>query len=200
MTMTWMRAPDQTWSGATVSFLAMWTAMMALMMLPALVPMIARYRRAVANTSAMRLAALTAIVAAGYFAIWTAVGAAVFPAGAAIAAMAMRDPSISRAVPIVAGVIIVLAGGFQLTAWKTRRLVCCHEAPRHGAIAADAPSAWRHGLRIGLRCVACCANLMAILLVVGVMDIGAMVVVTAVISAERLTFRVVRGPEVAAAV
>jgi predicted metal-binding membrane protein len=38
----------------------------------------------------------------------------------------------------------------------------------------------------GLDCGQCCANLMAILLVIGVMDLSAMAVVTAAISAERL--------------
>jgi len=50
----------------------------------------------------------------------------------------------------------------------------------------DARTAWRHGLRLGLLCSRCCANLMAILLAVGVMDLGAMAVVTAAITAERL--------------
>ena len=51
---------------------------------------------------------------------------------------------------------------------------------------ADAGTAWRHGLRLGLHCGHCCANLMAILLVIGVMDLSAMAVVTAAITVERL--------------
>jgi predicted metal-binding membrane protein len=51
---------------------------------------------------------------------------------------------------------------------------------------ADAGMAWRHGLRLGLHCSHCCAGLMAILLVIGVMDLRAMAVVAAAISVERL--------------
>ena len=40
--------------------------------------------------------------------------------------------------------------------------------------AADAGTAWRHGLRLGLHCSHCCAGLTAILLVIGVMDLRAM--------------------------
>ncbi|HEV8260010.1 MAG TPA: DUF2182 domain-containing protein, partial [Burkholderiales bacterium] len=47
-------------------------------------------------------------------------------------------------------------------------------------------TAWRHGLRLGLHCVHCCAGLTAILLVIGVMDLRAMAVVTAAITVERL--------------
>ena len=51
---------------------------------------------------------------------------------------------------------------------------------------ADAGTAWRHGLRLGLHCSHCCVGLMAILLVVGVMDLRAMAVVTAAMTVERL--------------
>jgi len=160
--------------------------MMVAMMLPVLLPMFSRYRHAVATTDRMRLGGLTAIVSLGYFGIWTLGGVVVFAVGDALAAIAMNEPSFSRVVPMAVGVVIVIAGALQLTRWKARRLACCHDAPGEGALSADARTAWRHGLRIGLRCVACCANLMAILLVVGVMDLRAMAVVTAAISAERL--------------
>ena len=47
MSMAWMRRPGQTWPGAAASFLGMWVVMTAAMMLPSLVPMLWRYRRAV---------------------------------------------------------------------------------------------------------------------------------------------------------
>ena len=51
---------------------------------------------------------------------------------------------------------------------------------------ADAGTAWRHGMRLGLHCSCCSAGLTAILLVIGVMDLRVMAVVTAAITAERL--------------
>ena len=51
---------------------------------------------------------------------------------------------------------------------------------------ADAGTAWRHGLRLALHCGRCCAGLIAILLVIGVMDLRAMAVVTGAITVERL--------------
>jgi predicted metal-binding membrane protein len=60
-------------------------------------------------------------------------------------------------------------------------------APGHRrALAADAGTAWRHGLRLGLHCSTCCAGLTATLLVIGVMDLRAMAVVAAAITVERL--------------
>ena len=46
----------------------------------------------------------------------------------------------------------------------------------------------RHGLCLGLHCSYCCAGLMAILLVIGVMNLRAMAVVAAVITVERLAW------------
>jgi predicted metal-binding membrane protein len=57
---------------------------------------------------------------------------------------------------------------------------------RGQTLPADAGTAWRHGLRLGLHCSSCCSGLMAILLVIGVMDLRAMVLVGLAITAERL--------------
>ncbi len=93
--------------------------------------------------------------------------------------------------------VVVVAGALQLTAWKVRHLACCRQEPGRGrTLPADAGTAWRHGLRLGLECSRCCASLMAILLVAGVMDLGAMAAVAAAITAERLApagERVARG-------
>ena len=75
----------------------------------------------------------------------------------------MQQPALARAVPIAVGVVVLMAGALQFTAWKARHLACCREAPgRDRALWADAGTAWRHGLRLGLHCVHCCAGLMLI--------------------------------------
>jgi predicted metal-binding membrane protein len=171
MSMAWMRMPGQTWPGAAASFVGMWVVMMVAMMLPSLVPMLWRYRQA----------------GVGYFSVWTVLGMAAFPLGVALAAVEMQQPALARAVPITVGGVVLIAGVLQLTAWKARHLACCRAAPGPSrALPADAGTAWRHGLRLGLHCSYCCGGLMAILLVIGVMDLRAMAVVTAAITVERL--------------
>src|SRR5258705_4807721 len=187
MSMAWMRMPGQTWPGAMASFLGMWVVMMIAMMLPSLVPMLWRYRQAVGRTRETRLGRLTALVGVGYFAVWTVFGMAAFPLGVALATIAMQQPAVARAVPIAVGVVVLLAGALQFTAWKARRLACCREARGRGqALPAGAGAAWRHGLRLGLHCSTCCAGLTAILLGLGVMDLRPMAVVAAAIIVERL--------------
>ena len=61
--MSWLPACGQTWIGAAASFLGMWTVMMAAMMLPSLLPMLARYRRSVGRAGAFSSALLTIPVA-----------------------------------------------------------------------------------------------------------------------------------------
>ena len=187
MSMAWMRMPGQTWPGAAASFLGMWVVMMVAMMLPSLVPMLWRYRQAVGSTGEPRLAQLTALVGTGYFSVWTLFGMAAFPLGVALAAVEMQQPVLARAIPIAVGAVVLIAGALQFTAWKARHLACCRTAPARGrTLPADAGTAWRHGLRLGLHCTYACGGLMAILLVIGVMDLRAMAVVTAAITVERL--------------
>jgi predicted metal-binding membrane protein len=112
---------------------------------------------------------------------------AAYPLGVALAAVEMQVPALSRAVPIAIGVIVLIAGALQFTAWKAHHLACCREPlGRSRTLRADAGTAWQYGLRAGLHCSSCCVGLTAILLVIGVMDLRAMAVVTAAITVERL--------------
>src|SRR5436190_12647374 len=167
--MSAMPMSGHTWLGAAASFLGMWVVMMVAMMLPSLVPTLRRYRQA-------GLGRLTALVAVGYFVVWTVFGIAAYPLSVALA----------RATPIVVGVVVLMAGVLQFTAWKAHHLACCREAPRGDRVPADVGTAWRHGLRLGFHCAKCNVGLMAILLGLGVMDLRAMAVVAAAITVERL--------------
>lgn len=182
MSMAWMRMPGRTWLGSAAAFAGMWAVMMVAMMLPSFAPMLWRYREAVEGGGR---GGRIAIVAAAYFLVWMGLGIAVFPLGVGLAEASMRSEAIARAVPFAGGLVVAVAGLLQLTRWKARQLACCRRAP-DGRLADDARTAWRHGIRLGLHCAACCASLTAILLVLGVMDLRAMATVTVAVSAERL--------------
>lgn len=175
LSMAWTRMCGQTWAGAAASFLGMWVVMMAVMMLPSLAPVLWRVTA--------RPELFYAVAGIAYFCVWAMLGLAVFAPGAALAALAMHWPALARAMPMLAGVVVLCAGALQFTAWKARQLACCRYAP---AMPADTGAAWRYGLRLGLHCSYCCAGLTASLLAVGVMDLRVMAAVTAAITAERL--------------
>jgi predicted metal-binding membrane protein len=185
--MTGMSMPQQAWYGAAAGYLGMWMAMMVPMMLPSLVPMVSRYRQSVRGADGIRLHGLTALVGVGYFAIWAVVGAVACAAGAGLRAIEMRCDNVTRWLPVAAGVVLLVAGGVQLTAWKARQLALCREGSECGCPPAPAAlDAWRHGLRSGVRCSLCCGSLMLALLAMGMMDLIAMAAVALAITAERL--------------
>jgi predicted metal-binding membrane protein len=200
--MAWMRMPEQTWFGAAASFLGMWIAMMVAMMLPCLVPMLWGYREAVGRTGETRLGRLTTLVGIGYFFVWTMLGVAIYPLGVALAAGEMQLAAMAHAVPMAVGVVILSAGAFQFTTWKAHHLAYCRQAlacrgaalrdrggawrDGGGSLGADpGATAWRYGLHLGIQCCRCCANLMLIPLLIGVMDLRAMAIATLAISIER---------------
>ncbi len=185
--MNGMTMPQQTWYGAAAGYFVMWMAMMVPMMLPSLIPMLSRYCRSMRGADGIQLHGLTALVGLGYYFIWAVLGAATSVAGACLMAMEMRWAAVAQWLPAVAGVVLLVAGGVQLTSWKARQLAFCREgAACDYPPAPNALGAWRHGLRLGVRCSLCSGSLILALLAIGMMDPVAMAAATLAISAERL--------------
>jgi len=187
MSMAWMRIEGQSWLAAIFSFMGMWVVMMAAMMLPALVPALLRYRASLRVPGTVRLNATTALAGAGYFFVWTLLGAVAYPVGVIVTNADMHWPTLARSVPLITGAVLLFAGGLQLTEWKARQLCRCRdEANCVSMLSPVARTAWRHGLRLGMHCLLCCLGLMMALLVVGVMNLSAMALITVAITVERL--------------
>ena len=186
--MTSAAAGAGSWPGAALSFLVMWVAMTAAMMLPSMAPTLWRYRRGLARAAVAHAGSLTALAGLAYLVVWTALGAIALPVGIALAAAQARWPELARAAPIAAGVLVLIAGCVQLTPWKARHLAMFRAPEGHpgGRARSDAGVAWRYGLRLGRDCGLSCAGLMASLLVLGAMDVRAMAIATVVITVERL--------------
>jgi predicted metal-binding membrane protein len=175
--MMWMRMPGETWFGAATSFLGMWIVMTVAMMLPSLVPTLWRCHD--------RRTALVAAV--GYFFVWIVVGLVAFPLGVAVMTVVMQQPALARAVPGTIGLVVLAAGALQFSKWKAKHLECCRQAPAPiGATPMNVRGAVGYGIRLGLHCCYCTTGFTAVLLVAGVMDLRAMALITAAITAERL--------------
>jgi len=80
----------------------------------------------------------------------------------------------SRWLPVLAGTILVVAGAYQFTRWKQVCLDKC-QSPFAFVVAHDfgggARSALRAGVVHGAFCLGCCWALMAVLVVVGLMNL-----------------------------
>jgi predicted metal-binding membrane protein len=155
----------------------MWAVMMVAMMLPSAAPMVLLYarvvRRAESQGRPMRAPASIAAFASGYLTLWilfsvlaTALQWGLEREGAISAMMS------SRILPL-SGALLIAAGLYQLTPLKAACLKHCR-GPAEFIAAHWRPGvlgAWRMGLSHGAYCVGCCAVLMLLLFVGGVMNL-----------------------------
>ena len=98
----------------------------------------------------------------------------------------MREPGLSRIVPISVGAAVLIAGVLQHTPWKARHLAFCRDEVDRLTPSADVDSALSYGMRLGLHCSQSCAGLTAVAFVLGVMDLRVMAAVAVAITTERL--------------
>ncbi len=177
MSMMWMRMNGHSWFSSAGDFQLMWLAMMAAMMMPSAVPMFLKTRRAPVSLSAM---------AVGYFTVWQAVGVGIYILGVLFATAVMRRNDLSRAVPLLSGVALIIAGIFQFTGWKLAALRRCRLPFGCSVSPRKYDGSFSHGFRQGTACCICCAAPMLMLIVLGMLNALAILGVGAVITAERL--------------
>jgi predicted metal-binding membrane protein len=168
-----------------------WVVMMAAMMFPSIAPMVIMHARIEEGKRGQGKAVesgTTALFVGGYLLTWAAaglIGYAIIEGGRAL------DPgflSWDSGGPYVAGAVIVAAGIYQLTPLKDACLRRCR-SPMMFLLTAWRPGrigALRMGVEHGGWCVGCCWGLMAALFALGVMSIGWMVFVAALIATEKL--------------
>jgi predicted metal-binding membrane protein len=152
-------------------FMVSWAVMMAAMMLPASAPMAVAHARI--RPAAWGRETLTFV--AGYLLAWSAAGLVAYALIEGVRSLDLGFLAWDEAGRYVAGGAILAAALFQLTPAKD----ACQRRSRD-------PRAARSGLQHGLNCIACCWALMAALFALGVMSIGWMAFVAALIVAERL--------------
>lgn len=164
-----------------------WMLMLGAMMLPTTFPLLAMFRRIAGARPDS--AQLTALVVAGFLAVWFAFGIVAHGIDALLAGFAARSPWLALHGWAVAAVALAGAGAFQFSALKYRCLEECHApfgfvASRwHGT--APARDAFRLGIDHGVFCVGCCWALMLVMFVVGVGSVGWMLALAAVMAAEK---------------
>ncbi len=140
--------------GSFASFAGVWVTMMAAMMLPGAGAAVLRRAR-----SDPRLFAVPLFLTS-YLAVWALCGLAVY---------AVYAPHST----VLAGVLVMAAGLYELTPLKRHFRRRCRER-------------LRSGLRFGLCCVGSSAGLMLVLLAVGAMSIAWMAALTVVVLAQKL--------------
>jgi predicted metal-binding membrane protein len=172
-------------------YLTTWVVMMAAMMFPSIAPMVLMYTRVEAGRREQGKSApagATAVFVSGYLITWAAaglVGYLIFELGRSLSIDAF---SWDHGGPYLAGGVLIAAAAYQLTPLKDVCLRKCRN-PLMFLLSAWRPGrlgAMRMGIEHGAWCVGCCWALMAALFALGVMSIGWMAFVAALIAIEKL--------------
>jgi predicted metal-binding membrane protein len=166
-----------------LAFVAAWTVMMAAMMLPSALPMIALFAATQRNTAAPTRTALPVTVfTLIYLGLWAVTGVPIYFVSVALSVLATDVRAYT-----VAGMLVV-AGIFQLSPLKHVCLRRCRSPL--GFFLGHWRGGWRGSLAIGWAhaayCLGCCWALMVVLVGAGAMGLAWVLLIAAVVASEKL--------------
>jgi len=166
---------------SVAAFAGIWALMMTAMMLPTITPFTALYTRTLSDHRPRRITEL----ACGYLLVWTLAAVPAYALAWLGSELASRRPAAATALAVG---IFAACGIYQLTPVKDRCLARCR-SPLGFAFKYGSYRGRLRDLRVGINhgafCLACCWALMGILIAVGLMNLAAMVVLSAVVLAEK---------------
>ena len=163
------------WSASYVLLMfLMWWVMMVAMMVPSAAPAILIYAgMARKQKEADRPFAATSFFLAGYLAVWAGFSVAATALQWGLESVSVVTGMMEIASPLIAGLVLITAGVYQLTPLKEACLKHCqhpvffllhHWRPGESG-------AFRMGAKHGGFCLGCCWFLMALLFVGGIMNL-----------------------------
>ena len=169
----------------------MWAVMMVAMMLPSASPMVLLYARVVRQAEggrARKASASIAAFASGYLTLWILFSAIAVIAQNVLERTAALSAMMSSRSVLLSGMLLVAAGLYQFTPLKAACLRHCRgpaafiAAHWHPGVAGG----WRMGILHGAHCVGCCAALMLLPFVGGVMNLIWIAGLTLLVAVEKL--------------
>ena len=178
------------WSPVDFGYmLTMWAMMMVAMMLPSVTPMILLFGKVRARrVSAGRPYAPTAAFVGGYLLAWAAFSLLATLINWGLHSGDALSSMMGQVAPATGGIFLVAAGIFQ---WTPLKRVCLDHCRSPLAFLTQnwrdgIQGAMEMGLHHGTYCLGCCWLLMALLFVLGVMNLPWVALLTVVVLAEKL--------------
>ena len=182
---------DRTWTASDVAFtFAMWAVMMVGMMAASAAPVLLLFAAAHARRGSRGVPWFVLAFGLGYIVVWVG-----FSALAALGQWVLHDagmlsPAMRASSAAVSGVILCVAGVYQLTSLKRACLTQC-QSPIGFFM-----TGWRGGMRgaitMGMRhgeyCLGCCWALMCVLFVVGIMNLLWVAALALFVLVEKVAF------------
>src|SRR6202171_1960180 len=165
-------------------FLVTWVVMMVAMMFPSVVPMVLTHAGTVRSRGEGTVP--TAAFVVGYLVVWLV--ARLVPLGVIRLLGSSIAPPLSGWLPRLGGAVVVLAGAYQLTPLKNACLRACRSQLAFMGtrdLGGGGSAAGRVGISYGLYCLGSCWPLMAVLAVLGLMNLVWMAVFSVVLFLEK---------------
>jgi predicted metal-binding membrane protein len=170
----------------------MWVVMMVAMMVPSATPMILMYTTINRRRRAQQQPYVpTTVFLGGYLLVWSGFSLLATLVQWGLHSATLLSPMMSTSSPLVGGLILLAAGGFQ---WSPLKYTCLtHCRSPLGFLMTDWREGYRGALRMGLRhgmyCVGWCWILMALLFVAGVMNVLWIAALAGFVLAEKVVPR-----------
>ncbi|MBM4259194.1 MAG: DUF2182 domain-containing protein [Deltaproteobacteria bacterium] len=172
-----------------VLYIVLWGVMMVAMMLPAMTPIVEIFHTMARRRQEQSLPFTPVwVFVAGYFVLWTLTGGVGYAADLAIQSLPTQFPALRTYGMVIGGVTLIAAGIYQLTPLKYLCLSQCR-SPMGFLLSSWRDGHWgafRMGVDHGVYCLGCCWSLMAVLFVVGSMNLVWMGILSAVIFVEKM--------------
>jgi predicted metal-binding membrane protein len=171
-------------------FLVGWVVMLTAMMLPSELNYIAAFAAVLRSRERSSTGQIPLVVSfvGGYGLAWVAYGLAAYLLDLAVRAMSPGVIVWTGAGPYLAGLVLIVAGLYQVSSLKHVCLTGCRtplsffgrywREGKSGAVAM--------GVRHGMVCVGCCWALMAVMFAVGAMSLTWMALLTLIMFAEKV--------------
>jgi predicted metal-binding membrane protein len=169
-------------------FLASWISMMVAMMFPTAAPMILMFARVSASRQQRGQTFVpTWVFVSAYLVVWTLFGMVAYLVALGGTMLAEQSMALMEHATRIGGVVLILAGLYQLSPLKHTCLSTCRSP------LAFIMTSWREGywgafqmgLEHGAYCLGCCWLLFVLLFPLGMMNVAAMAAITLLIFAEK---------------
>jgi predicted metal-binding membrane protein len=170
-------------------FLPLWISMMVAMMFPAVAPVVSLFATiSTKRRAASQPATPTWIFLTGYLLVWSLFGIGAYLLSLIVPALGIMAAGLRMDNPVAAGIVLMLAGLYQLSPLKQ---VCLHHCRSPLGVILHGwrdgrGGAFRMGFGHGAYCLGCCWGLMLVLFAVGLMNLVWMLLLTIAIFVEKV--------------